>query len=81
MSKTKKTFARIKVITEDKRLLNKIKKIIQDHLLPENNLVICDKHEYSPLEGPSKNYWLDVTVTKTYQQAIAKSDGGDYGEN
>lgn len=81
MSETKETFVFIRVETEDKRLFNKVRKVIQDHILSDGSCSVYSNHQFSPKSGQPGKHLMGIHITKTYQRAIAKSDGGDYGEN
>lgn len=80
MNKSKETFVYIRVETEDKRLFNKVRKLIQEHILSDPSCSVYSNHQFSPKPGHPGKHLMGIHITKTYERAIAKSDGGDHGE-
>lgn len=81
MRKSKQTFVVIKVETEDKHLFNKVRKVIQEHILSDASYSVYSNFSFSPEPRKPGTHRSVIHITKTYQRAIAKSNGGDYGEN
>lgn len=81
MTKPEKTLVEIKVNSEDKRAVTKIKRIIQDYLLTGGNYYLADKFEFSPEKGDPGKHWVTLQIIKVNRAIANESDGGDYGEN